>query len=130
MTPLPADITDAELIAFTDGWATLLEAEDYQAAYNYTDHIREMQWTPELIRDAIKGYGDADPDQRVTVAGASTDVTQRKDVDRWPANAYGSVGEVWYDLNINGEVSDLTATLVLHEAEEGLTVQLNDIHVM
>jgi hypothetical protein len=124
------DATDDELLAFIDGWAALLEREDYTAAFGYTDHIPEMGWTADLIRRVIAAYGDARPGQRVTVAGTPTDITQTKAVDRWPANRWGFCGEIWYDLNIDGVVSDLTATFRLRETPTGLVVCLNDIHVM
>lgn len=130
MTPLPATVTDAELIAVIDRWAALLEREDYEAAFAATDHLPEMKWTPALIREVIKSYGDADPSQRVTVEGVPTDITQRKRVDRWPTNSHGYFGEIWYDLNIDGNASDLTATFELKWADGGVTVHLNDIHVM
>ena len=38
MTSLPATATDADLIAFVDQWAALLEREDYEAAFALTDH--------------------------------------------------------------------------------------------
>jgi hypothetical protein len=130
MIRLPRTTSDAELIEFADQWAALLEAEDYQGAYDFTGHIPEMKWTPMLIREAIKGYGDGLPQQKVTVLGKSTDVSQRKVVTRWPRNAINEVGEIWYDLNIDGFVSDLTATLRIADTAEGLIVKLNDIHVM
>lgn len=130
MAPLPATVTDAELIAFVDEWAALLEQEDYDAAFAFTDHVPAMGWTPELIRDAIKGYGDAAPGQRVTVRGVPSDVTQSKEVDRWPPNAHDVFGEIWYDLNIDGRASDLTATFALQHVDGGVAVLLNDIHVM
>ena len=130
MTPLPLSVTDAELIAFIDRWAALLEREDYVTAFEFTDHVPEMRWTPELVREVLKSYGEARPDQRVTVDGVPTDISQRKRVDRWPTNSNGCFGEIWYDLNIDGEASDLTATFELKWADGGVTVHLNDIHVM
>jgi hypothetical protein len=130
MNPLPLDTTDAELIAFADRWAAFMEAEDYEGAYQCTDHIPEMKWTPTLMRAVIKGYGDALPQQKVTVAGQPTDITQRKTVSRWRRNAINEVGEIWCDLNIDGFVSDLTVTFRLVETRHGLVVKLNDIHVM
>jgi len=53
-------------------------------------------------------------------------VTQRKVVDWWSTG----LGQVWYDLNINGKVSDLTATFDLERTNQGLIIKLNDIHVM
>jgi hypothetical protein len=130
MAPLPVAVTDADLIAFIDRWADLLEREDYDAAFAFTAHIPEMRWTPALVREVIKCYGEARPHQRVTVEGVPTDISQRKRVDRWATNAHACFGEIWYDLNIDGMASDLTATFALKWADRGVTVHLNDIHVM
>lgn len=130
MTPLSHNTTDDELIAFVDRWASLMESEDYAAAYDFTAQNFEMKWTPSLIREVVKAYGDADPRQKITLQGTPTDITQRKQIDRWPKNAHGAVGEIWYDLNIDGVVSDLTATFTILECNDGLVIELNDIHVM
>jgi hypothetical protein len=130
MKHLPHDATEQDLIAFADHWASLMEAEDYAAAFDFTAHVPEMKWTPELIRDVVKAYGDADPSQKVTLAGTPTDINQRKIIDRWPRNPHGAVGEIWYDLNIDGLASDLTATFVILDDPDGLKIALNDIHVM
>ncbi len=130
MTFFSSTISDPEILAFVDAWAALLEAGDYQAAYDATAHSAEIHWTPELIQAVIEQYGAATPGQRVTVTGAPTDIHQRKEVDRWSANPNGSVGEVWYDLNINGIVSDLTAIFALTQEASGIRISLNDIHVM
>ncbi|HEU0300529.1 MAG TPA: hypothetical protein VFR37_13760 [Longimicrobium sp.] len=129
MAPLASTVTDEELIAFVDEWAALLEQEDYDAAFAHTDHVPQMGWTPELLRDAIQGYGGANAGQRVTVDGVPTEVAQRKEVDRWPANDHGVFGEIWYDLNIDGRASDLTATFALQHTDGGVAVLLDDIHV-
>jgi len=107
-----------------------MELEDYSAAFAYTSHIPEMKWTADLVREVIKSYDEADPKQRVTLAGQPSDVHQRKDVTRWPINQYGEIGQIWYDLNINGLASDLTATFRVVRSAEGLIIKLNDIHVM
>jgi hypothetical protein len=130
MTPLPHDASDADLLAYVDHWAGLLEAENYQAAYAFTDHDPHMGWTPELIREAIKGYGRALSSQKVTVEGRPTDVVQRKEVTRWPSPRAAGIGQIWYDLNIDGLASDLTATFWIVETPDGLVLRLNDIHVM
>ena len=130
MTTLPRDATDADLIAFADHWAALMESEDYHAAFDFTAHIPEMKWTPTVIREVVKAYGETDPAQKVTVHVKPTDIAQCKEVERWPKNAHGAVGEIWYDLNIDGMVSDLTATFVMLERTNGFVIALNDIHVM
>jgi hypothetical protein len=130
MTPLPSTATDGDLIAFIDRWASLLEQEAYSEAYQLTDHDPDMHWTPELIRDVIKGYGEASPTQRATLAGKPTDISQRKQVSRWPQRRVKGIGQVWYDVNIDGFASDLTATFWVVSTPTGLILRLNDIHVM
>ncbi len=130
MITFSATVTDAELIAFLDRWAALLESEDYQAAFAHTAHGPATEWTPALVREVIKGYSNATSSQRVTVQGVPTDTAPRKDVTRWPTNSVGSCGEIWYDLNIDGKASDLTAIFSLQWAGDGIRVCLDDIHVM
>lgn len=130
MKPLSSKASDADLIAFADRWAQYMEDEDYEAAFLHAEHIPQMGWTPTLIKDVVKAYGDAAPDQKVTLAGQPTDITQRKEVSRHQPNRFDFIGEIWYDLNINGFVSDLTATFHLKTTPEGILVYLNDIHVM
>lgn len=130
MKPFPANVSDAELINFIDEWVVFLEREDYETAYNHTDQVMEMHWTSELIREVIKAYGNADPGQKVTLEGTPTDITQHKEVDRSSTSGEGYCGEIWYDLNIDGKVTDLTATFDLWQSPEGIVVRLNDIHVM
>ena len=129
MTSVPATATDAELIAFIDGWAALLEREEFELAFELTGHIADMRWTPALLREVIKGYGDARSAQRVTLHGVPTDVTQKKEVTRWATERHGFFGELWYDLNIDGKATDLTATFSLKRAGGRVTFHLNDVHV-
>ena len=130
MKPLPAGSSNDELLRFIDGWAALLEREDYAAAIAYTDHIPAMGWTPDLLREVIKSYGERCANQRVTVEGVPTDVIQRKEVDRATRNRNGRVAGIWYDLNIDGVASDLTATFEVLLEQGGLRILLSDIHVM
>src|SRR4249920_2827987 len=119
---LPHTATDEDLIAWIDRWASLLEQEAYSEAYLLIDHDPAMRWTPELVRTAIKSYGDAPVTQRVTLAGKRTDITQRKEVTRWPKPRLKGIGEVWYDLNIDGFASDLTATFWIVSTPDGLAL--------
>ena len=130
MQNLPSASSDSEILAFVDGWAALLEREDYQAAFEFTDHVPGSSWTADLIRDVIKAYGEPGASNRVTVAGGPTDIAQRKEVVRRRNDERRYLGYVWYDLNLNGLASDLTASFDLIETTRGLSVQLNDIHVM
>ena len=129
MELLPHNASDADLIAFADRWVMLLESEDYSTAYALTEHDPHMKWTPALLGEVIKAYGDAIPGQKVTLQGKSTDIMQRKKVYRWQRNAYDAVGQIWYDLNIDGLASDLTATFTIIQRPDGLAIELDDIHV-
>ena len=40
------------------------------------------------------------------------------------------IGEIWYDLNIDGVTTDLTATFFIVHDRAGIKVMLSDIHVM
>jgi hypothetical protein len=129
-TLLPDDASDATILAAVDRWAALLEAEQYDAAFDATEHDPARGWTADLIRQVITQYGDAEPGQKVTLDGKPSDVRQRKRVKRFAANKHGLIGHVWYDLNINGVASDLTATFDLRAQPGGLALVLDDIHVM
>ena len=75
-------------------------------------------------------YGDAFDGPGFPLDGTPTDVSQPEGRSMARQDAFGCFGEIWYDLNINGEASDLTATFELKWADDGITVHLNDIHVM
>ena len=130
MRPLPSNTADADLISFVDQWAALLEAEAYEAAFAHTAHLAETGWTSALLQAVIKGYGEARANQIVTLHGEPTDITQRKYVNWHEPNQRRFIGAIWYDLNIDGYASDLTATFDLQATSAGILVCLDDIHVM
>ena len=130
MAHLPKNATDEDLIRFIDRWVELMEQERYEDAFAFTSHRPEMGWSAVLLRDVIIGYGDRNPKQTVTLNGILTDTTQQRDVRRWPRNKYGEIAEIWYDLNVDGLASDLTAIFRVVETDAGLEIILNDIHVM
>ncbi len=130
MTPLSTSTSDAELIAFVDQWAALLEKKAYSEAFAFTDQAPNNGWTAELIQEFIEGYNEAVPGQHFTLEGKPTDISQRKNVRRFPKNRASCIGQVWYDLNINGFASDITATFGVVSVQDGLILQLDDIHVM
>lgn len=107
-----------------------METEDYVAAFEFTSHEPSTRWTPSLIRLVVKSYGKSSASQKVTLDGKPTDVSQRKEVMKWEENRHGSIGHIWYDLNIDGYVSDLTAIFDIQVGPDGLTIRLEDIHVM
>ena len=130
MKLFPLDASDADLLAHVEQWIVRLEAEDYDGAFAMVEHDPDMRWTPQLVRTVIKSYGDALPTQRVTLAGDPSDRSAAREVTRFPSPRPGGIGYVWYDLNIDGRPSDLTATFSILPTHAGLILSLDDIHVM
>ena len=139
MVVVPAAATDADIIVAVDGWVSLLEAGNYVAACEGVDSPPGGVWTPELIQGCINGeWCDAPKDRQVTLAGLSRQFTingrsfiqtQRREVDRSEPNDGGELHEIWYDLNVDGVVSDLTVTFRLVRVSQGLLLRLYDICV-
>jgi hypothetical protein len=132
------DATDSAIIAAVEDWLRLLEREDYDAAAAEIDSPPGGVWTAELLRNCVNYHGYSErSDHRVTLTGevrvetidGRTFVkTQRKDVDRSDTpNNGGELHEVWYDLYVDGVLSDLTATFRLVRAPQGLMLRLYDI---
>ena len=126
MTPFPATVSDDDLIAFVDRWASLLEQDDYEGTLALTDHTPRTGWTPAETREAVERHGE-----RVTLDGVTPNdwPPPRKEVTRWPTKPDGYCGDIWYDLFVDGQRSDLTALFYLKPTDGGLTLQLVDISV-
>jgi hypothetical protein len=117
------------VIELGDEWVKLMEMEMFSEAYDFTDHDNNG-WSPETIEQVIKAYENQLPTQRVTLIGCSTDISQRKSVTWRKENDNGCVAQLWYDLHIDGIISDLTATFNVMERDGKMWLRLNDIHVM
>ncbi len=139
---LALDATPTEILKTVQAWVKLLEQEDYQNAYAFTEHDEYYQWTPDLIKEVIYGYGLPEPHPNGEVYKV-TAVDPASTVDSEPnheVNYYEEplpyeekeaeiIGQVWYDLPLNGEWSDLTATFQILKRETYLTLELAEIHV-
>ncbi|MBF9220666.1 hypothetical protein [Hymenobacter ruricola] len=127
-----ATASDDEIIGLIDQWVSLLEQERYEDAHAFLE--TDPSWSAEVLKEIIEAYGD-EANNRVTLrnngtaldgAGKVEAARQRKEVS-W---ADADRGDVWYDLNINGLGSDLTATFNLEKRGERIHLILQDIHVM
>ena len=132
---LPASASDAEVLAVVERWAGLLAAEDYEGAYGMTAHEPYFEWTAQLMREVIEGYGlpDPHPDGPFKVSPLETakggPAPRRRVNHDDPSKRNGAIGDVWFDLPLNGECSDLTATFSLYRSDGGIVLSLNEIHV-
>lgn len=129
---LPADASDADIIQHIDKWVGLLEQRKFVEALAVipgTDPI----WDADLLAEIISDYC-TDENNVITSFNNGTSIDglgqvrpdyQRKEVD-W----YDQHGSVWYDLNVNGLVSDLTATFTITKKAAQLVITLDDVHMM
>ncbi len=124
---VPQDASNEQVLTIVRDWLDLLAREDYQAAFAAIGawHIRG-EWTPEYLRDDIKGYRSPEyypgvEDFTVTewrmAQGGNPDAKQEV---RWflePPDNFPLVGTVSFDLPLNGRWSDLCADFVLFKSE-------------
>lgn len=129
MKKIPSTRDKAKIVGLGHEWVALMASERYVDAYQFTSHDQNG-WTAETMGEVVKAYGEQDPDQKITVEAASTDVRQRIEVDFYDEANGNRVGSLWYDLGINGFTSDLTATFTILDDGLSLWLQLDDIHVM
>lgn len=139
MRVLRHDCSDTDVLDAVAEWAALLAEDDYSAAVEFTHRPHPSgssgDWTPELLRTVIRNYGSVDPwpdgrTFRVTPLDEATgDRQPDHSVDWWDRGAE-IVGSAWFDLPLNGEWSDLTATFEIHRIETGLALVLDQVHVM
>ena len=125
--------TDAEILAVVDAWVDDLACEDYDTAYARTKHDPYYAWTPDLIRAVIEGYGlpESHPSRevfKVTDRNFAKGRPHYRTVERLEIPD-SSLAEVWYDLPLNGEWSDLTATFRVARSDDSVVIILEQIHV-
>jgi hypothetical protein len=141
MVVLRVDATDEEILGVVRRWVELLAAQDYAAAMDLTAHDEYYEWKPDLMRQVIEGYGLPEPHPRgpfrvTPLAEASGGRKPRHEVVRWdppearPEHNAMALGYVEFDLPLNGEWSDLTASFEIQQRSKGLLVLvLHEIHV-
>jgi hypothetical protein len=140
MTALPIDSSDDQILAVARAWAAALAEGNFERAYAITAHDPHYQWTPDRIGNVIAGNGlpltqGGGRAHRVTsLATATGPLRPRHEVHRFPKPrsldaGVAAIGEVWFDLPLDGAWSDLTATFELQRTAEHLLLVLNDIHV-
>ncbi len=125
--------TDSEIFTVVESWVDDLAREDYDTAYSRTEHNPYYGWTPDLIRAVIEGYGLPELHPcgevfKVTARQFAKGKQHYRTVDRTDIPD-SSLAEVWYDLPLNGEWSDLTVTFRLELRGGTPVIVLEQIHV-
>lgn len=141
MKLLPLNANDHEILDIAKEWVAALAKEDYQTAFDLTGHDPYYRWTPALIKSVINGYGLPEPRRdgkvfRITpIEEAKGEITPLHKVEYFEdpedieETGETAIGEVWFDLPLNGEWSDLTATFQIRRNKQNILLVLNDIHV-
>ncbi len=132
MKDLDLAASDEDILCAVRQWVDLLVQEQYQKAYDELYHMEPSQGnelTAENIEDNIRKYHQpgAVPGKVTPLETATGGLPPRHNVDRSPGAAEGFV---WFDLPINGQWSDLTATFDVLRHGDALVLRLQDIHIM
>lgn len=140
MKVLPHHPSDVEVLDVVRAWARLLAEEDYASAFALTEHDPYYLWTPSLIRDVIAGYGSPcdrrGPRHRVTPIEYASGRDNPRQTITWfdrsgdERSQQARVGYVEFDLPLDGEWSDLTATFEIQRRGGRLVLVLNEIRVL
>jgi hypothetical protein len=139
MVTLPPDATDADLLAVVRSWVDLLAGGEYAQAQALLVRVEEERdWPPERVAEVIAAYeprpqARAEGAVRVTPVRTArvADVLPRHAVARWGEGCRpGVVGDIHFDLPINGAWSDLMATFFFRRVPGGLALELWDLHVV
>ncbi len=127
------DATDEDILTVARAWVGLLVEHRYEealGAIGARDH-----WTPELLAKVIRNYGSIDPmadgsTYAVTpLESALGGPTPRHKVSRYDKPSGARVGDVWFDVPLNGAWSDLTVTFDLDLRDGRLHLVLDDVLV-
>ncbi len=128
-----------EVLPFVERWVELLAQDRYEEAVELVEHPLGVNLTADMLRQVVANYGTLEPrrDGKVfRVTSLSTAVqgegpnTQQRDVDWFDTENGFRVGHVHFDVPLNGEHSDLTATFWVNERENGFVLELEDLHVL
>ena len=139
MIIFPTNVSDGEILTTVGRWVDLLANGDYLQAQSLLMHDgAERNWPPESVAGLIGSYElppavHTGERSRVTpVAEARVaDIQPRPSVSRWDSSGRsGVVGDVHFDLPINGVWSDLTAIFFLRQVPGGIALELFDVHVL
>src|SRR5262249_9566318 len=151
MMTLRPDATDADLLAVVGGWVDLLAAGEYAQAQALLVRVeQERHWPPERVAAGVPPYPPRPPGPRAGAGGGGpraqaegavrvtpvrqarvADLLPRHAVSRWgPGCRPGVVGDIHFDLPINGAWSDLMATFFFRRVPGGLALELWDLQVV
>ncbi|WP_160679751.1 hypothetical protein [Clostridium sp. C8-1-8] len=149
MRTLRTDVSDGEIRNMVIQWNELLANEKYEEAlYMFLSDNSEVEWTPDLLEQAIYGYGVVGytREEIKEMFGPEdykiTSIHDNKEKDKIINSIEVSrdcnfkdkriIGSVHYDcIPLNGQLSDLTARFYIKKMDDNnLTLEFLNLHVM
>lgn len=132
------NISEQELHDFITDWVNLLAIGQYKNALDSV--LQDGSWSAELLETIINGYGihyevDRHVKYVVTPTSLATGDGDRFDIMWFEDNVVNDkknierLAEIWFQLPLNGEWSDLTVTFELLKIEGFLYLELNEVHM-
>ena len=133
MNVFPKGSQETDFIRGALQWLDFLKqgrVDNYQAAWDYLYHPPDERWNLKLMKDSIETYGapyDKEEDlQRFYV----TDVDDEVPLSYLEHDSGPELATIEIDLPLNGEISQLTAQLIVVPVRNGFGLLLYDIHVL
>jgi hypothetical protein len=137
MRTVPAGAEDKDVLAIVHEWIGFLAADDYEQAQALLNHDKaEHEWSADLVKKVVSMYsppGGAGPARVTPIEGAKAgDFEPTRMVNRRGAGEGRPevIGEVHFDVPINGTWSDMTAMFLLREESGQLSLELYDMQVL
>jgi len=144
MLDFPTNATGNAILEGIKQWVVVLEQERYVDAVRwlYRPPTSGTIWTPALLESLVTNYGLMEPrpdgeTYRVTphdTAKSRGDGHPYRDINWFPPGSAqvnrGVVAAATFDLPLNGEWSDVSATFLIHKVNDRLLVELEDMHVL
>ena len=137
MIQLSLNSSNEDILQAVINWIEVLAEEKYSEAWQMLWHPSEDDhWSKELMVLSIESYGvPDDPTLEKYRVTSYNGIVPRHDVTRinkgvhspFAGSQYVAIVDV--DVPLNGEISDLTATVQVFEVEASLVLKLHDIHV-
>jgi len=129
---LPCFPSEREVFEVVERWVDALSDGQFHKAYDLTVHDAYYNWSPALMQLVIEGYGHPEPHPKgpfVVTSRKSALGVPRHEIDWWDEEQRSAIGEVWYDMPLNGRWSDVTTTFLLVQRDGACFLVLEQIHV-
>lgn len=127
----PLCATDEQLLLGIWQWVDKLAEQKFAEAFQLTAQDKYYDWSPELIRSVIEGYGHPHTPGERKYQVSKLLATKGGPPTRWHVDReiHYCFAQIFIDLPLDGEWSDLSATFEVVQHKHSLVLVLNEIRV-